>query len=306
MFKKILIFNLLALSACGGQEPAKNGQIIAKVGSEEISYHQLNFILSRIPGVTQENLLSVKKNAVNSLVDQSLLYQEAINDKLDIDPKVMLSIEQAKREILAEAWMQKTANSFAKPNAEEVDQYYDAHPDLFAKHKIFKLKELIIKDSENKREEINAILTGKKQVDELIKALQEATISFQVKETVQGAESLPLDQLNKIAVLGEGEFISIKNDTALWVISVLAKTEEKIDKNKAQPLIEAFLSNQRKKSLAEAALKKLKDKAKIEYMGEFSELMINQSPEAITPVVEQPPIEGHEKSNVINSGVKGL
>ncbi|MDD5320336.1 MAG: hypothetical protein PHD43_06925 [Methylococcales bacterium] len=50
------------LSACGGKEPGKSsGQVIAKVNDDEISIHQVNFVLSRTNGNNQDNVEIAKK-----------------------------------------------------------------------------------------------------------------------------------------------------------------------------------------------------------------------------------------------------
>jgi EpsD family peptidyl-prolyl cis-trans isomerase len=127
--KAIVLPGLLLLSAGGGKEPGKSsGQVIAKVNDDEISIHQVNFVLSRTNGINQDNVEIAKKQIGNALVDQALLNQQAIADKMDRDPEIMLAIEKAKRQVWARTWLDKTIRGANKSTVQKNEQYYQAHP----------------------------------------------------------------------------------------------------------------------------------------------------------------------------------
>lgn len=297
----------LLLSACNNKEPAKtSGQIIAKVNGEEISIHQLNYVLSQNKGITKDNLESAKMQVSQTLVDQALLNQQALTDKLDRDPQIMMAIEQAKRQILAQAWLEKAASAAPKPSAQEVDQYYQEHPELFAKHKTFKLKEVLINKTQDNQAKIEQILAANKKVDEVVKQLTAENITYKEILTVKGAENLPIQQLTTISSLSDGQFITMEQPGGLLILAVLSTTEENIEKTKAAPIIETFLLNQQRKSLIEKRVKELKDKAGIEFTGEFSALNKNTQ-SATEPATPTPPTSNDKaQHDVITQGVKGL
>lgn len=305
--KILIISSLFLLAACGGKEGDKNvGQVVAKVNDEEISIHQVNYMLSRSNGINQENLESAKKQIVNSLIDQAMLNQQSLAAKLDRDPQIMMAIEQNKRQILAQAWLERMVAKVNKPSSQEVDQYYDDHPDLFAKHKSFKLKEVSINKIEVDQEKLNMILAVNKQIEDLIKKLDAEKIPYKVNETTQEAENLPLDQLPALTKLREGEFVVINNGNNVLLISVHGKVEQAVDKAKAKPIIETFLINQQRKLLVEKEMKDLKEKAKIEYIGEFSELK-NKAEKLPNKLEKDPKITNSDvKDDVITKGLKGM
>ena len=83
------------LAACGGGDGDKKPatQVAAKVNSGEISVHQVNQVLQRQPGLKPEQVQAVSRRVLDGLVDQELAIQQATEQKLDRDPRVVSAIE---------------------------------------------------------------------------------------------------------------------------------------------------------------------------------------------------------------------
>lgn len=89
----------------GGDKPAS--QVVAKVNGTELTVHQVNVALQRIPNLDPEQSRAASLQVVRNLVDQELAVQQALADKLDRDTAVVQAIDAARRQILAEAWMSR-------------------------------------------------------------------------------------------------------------------------------------------------------------------------------------------------------
>ncbi|MGD0959932.1 MAG: EpsD family peptidyl-prolyl cis-trans isomerase [Methylomonas sp.] len=278
ILKTLALFGILLLSGCNEHEKEKGAtQVIAKVNGEEVSVHQLNYVLSHTNNIQPENAEAAKKKILNNLVDVSILYQQALAEKLDRDPDVMMAVEQNKRQVIVQNWMQKIAKNAAKPTANEIEAYYTDHPDLFSQHKTFKIKEILINKIEGKQTALNDALDSSKKLDELLKKLDDNKIPYQAKQIIQGAENLPMEQLPTLAGLKDGQFITFDKSSAVLVLGVLSFTVENVDLAKATPVIEKYLTTKLHKELVEKAVKDLKDKAKVEYLGEFAALNSEQT-----------------------------
>ncbi|MDP0972048.1 SurA N-terminal domain-containing protein, partial [Klebsiella pneumoniae] len=75
----------------------KASQTAAKVNKEEITVHQINFVLQRQQGLKPEQAEEAGRQVLERLVDQELAVQKAQELKLDRDPRVVQQVEAAKR-----------------------------------------------------------------------------------------------------------------------------------------------------------------------------------------------------------------
>ena len=121
------------LAGCGGGERKSDTQIAATVNKGEISVHQVQTVLQRQPRLTAADAGgTATARVLEGLIDQELAAQAARNASLEKDPRVVQSLEAARRELLALAWQESIAAKASNPSSDEIDRYYEAHPELFA------------------------------------------------------------------------------------------------------------------------------------------------------------------------------
>lgn len=266
-----LMLTLLLLGGCGHKE-AKDTQVAAKVNGEEITVSQVNFALSRLgQQIPQDKLQQVSNQALNSIINQTLLEQAAVKDKLDRDPTVLQAIEAAKLQILAQAYAEKQTSSTAKPTDADISQYYNDHPDLFAQRKIYKLQELQIQAKPEQVDSIKQQLTSTGNMGDFVNWLKSQNIPFQGGETVQAAEQIPLPLLERLSKLNPGQAALVDNNGTLLVIVVAAAQPQPVTLDQAKAQITAFLANQARQKAVADLVKQLKDSGKIEYLGQFAD-----------------------------------
>lgn len=259
------------LAACGGGSKSGGAtQVAAKVNKEEISVHQINDVLQRQRGVAPEMVPAASKRILEGLVDQELAIQQAVEQKLDRDPKVVSAIESARREIIARAYADRVAETAAKPTPEEVKQYYTSKPALFAQRRIYSLNEFLIEVPADQRQALAEKLQGIKSADELAGALKAAGIKFGNRAVTQAPENLPMPLVDKLATLAEGQSFAFPAPNGLTVVFLAAAKSAPVGEEAAKPAIEAFLLNDRKRQLVTEEIKRLRAAAKIEYKGQFA------------------------------------
>jgi len=292
-----------ALAACGGGGSGKASQVAVKVNKDEITVLQVNEQLARLPaGITADKVEPATRQIIDSLVNQQLLVQQAVERKLDRDPQVVGAIEAARLNILARAYVQRFIDPQAKPSAQDVRKYYTDNPALFADRHVFRLAELSIEANADQAKAIEAAAAASKSLKQLADYLREHKIAFSADSGVRTAEQLPLARLPQIAQLKSGNILVFENAGRLSAIEVLASELQPVDDKRAAPAIESFLTNRKQQELATAEVKRLHDSATLEYVGEFAKYAANAVPSAAPakPAADKSPESDKEK------GIKSL
>lgn len=273
--QKLLTMGLMLslLVSCSNADKTKSdSQIAARVNDDEISVHQLNYALSRVGLTGEKQAEQITTQLLQRLVDRSALVQQAKADKLDRDPAVLLALEDAKNQVLSQAWLERHIQNIEKPTALEVAEFNTAHPELFEKRKIYQLKELLIESKPEYQQQIDKLLQTSGNVNALAENLTAQKIPYKVNHARLAAEQLPMEHLPALYALSNGQYIKVQNEKGLLVMGVLSSEESTIDKAKAYLFIETFLGNEKRSKRAEAELKRIRDAASIEYMGKFVSL----------------------------------
>lgn len=260
------------LAACGGGEGDKKGatQVAAKVNSGEISVHQVNFVLQRQQGLKPEQAQAVSRRVLEGLVDQELAVQQAVDQKLDRDPRIVSAIEAARRDILARAYADRIAEAAVPPTAEDVKAYYDSKPALFSKRRIYGLQEFNIEANAEQKAALQAKIPTLRSAEELAGALKAAGIRFAGRNVTQAPENIPMGFLDQLAKLNEGQWVVVATPAGLNAALVASAKPAPVTEEAAKKAIEQFLLTDRKRKLVADGIKALRGSAKIEYVGQFA------------------------------------
>lgn len=307
----------LALTACGDRKSKAASQVAAKVNKEEISVHQINFMLQQQRGLKPEQADAAGRQVLEKLIDQELALQRAQEMKLDRDPRVVQQIEASRREIVSRAYLEKVAEAAPKPSAEEVKKYYEDMPSLFRGRRIYSIQEVAVEARPDQIPALRAQLAGVKNINEFIDYLKANSFRFVGNQAVRPAEQLPLTLVDEFAKLKDGQAMLVPNATGAQVYMVVASRTEPIDEVRARGAIEQFLLNDAKRRLAENELKSMRTTASIEYVGKFAEPAASApvaasttAPEAqavVPPSVRAAaPAASGIDTNAINKGLSGL
>lgn len=321
MLKNLPVISALLVSAtlvaCGGAGDAKKSdtQVVAKVNGDEISVHQVNLQLGRLGKVDEAQSKAASQQIVTKLVDQQLLKQKAMEEKLDRDPRVLQIIEASKSEILAQAYLEKVSSKAKKPSSADIDKFYGEHPELFEKRRVFRLQELVVQAAPEKFAEIEAGVKDIKDINAVATWLKAHDIQFTANSNVRTAEQLPGNLLNILQPLKDGEMFLVKSERAMNVVHLAASQSQPVARDKATPIIEQYFVNLNRTNLIKDEVKALKDKAKIEYVGAFAEMAQAKAATATAapattaaePAKPAPAAEASTKStSAIDKGLSGL
>jgi EpsD family peptidyl-prolyl cis-trans isomerase len=233
-----LTLPVLLLTAC---EPA-NTHALARVNGVEISARQLP-----------------DQRALEKIIDRELLVQKALEAGLDKDPAVAETIDNARRQVLAQAYVERVSSGTAKPTRDEVRAFYDENPALFAERRIYRIRELTITETAAAPADL-----AEGDLEQIVAALRSRGARFSLTTQTQPAEELPLAYLPKLARMKPGE-VAVFGRTAIQLIHA---EDAPLAPEQAYALIEQFLAGKKRMALAAAEVKKLREGARIEYVAQ--------------------------------------
>ena len=286
------------LVGCGGDaESSKNSQVIAKVNDTEVTVHQLNYELGLLGQAAAQNTDKVAGQTLENIVNQQIVMQKAIAEKLDRDPQVMQALERARRQVLGQAYMSKVAGrDTSSPSKQVISDYYNQHPELFAKRRIYQIREILL-DKTLPFAEIQAQMNELKSLEKLVGWLESKKVKMQSGVVTKPAEQLPLEMLSRLAKMQPGQVMALETPANFSLSILMGVRDQPVNEPQATPAIQRFLIAQKREKLADAEIKRLRSEAKVELLGKFAEKEAEKAPS----VAAAPAMENTMKNNVDNT-----
>ena len=288
----LMLAALGLLVSCGDKKTGevKAGQSIVRVNGDEITIHQLNAELQRANVQPAQQELAGKQIA-KSLVDRQILVQQAITDKLDRNPNVMQAIESAKAQILAQAYIEGKIASIANPTDSEISDYRAKHPEIFANRKVYIMEELSFIVTPEKVKDLKPLSDSAKTLEDVTAWLDSHQVKYGRTKSAHAAETVPGELLNKFSKMVIGDLIFINANGRTVVGRLVEVKDVPISEKDSKPLIQRIILSQKRKDVAEAELKRLRELAKIEYLNDKFAPSASAEPAAVPPPAAAPVVE---------------
>jgi EpsD family peptidyl-prolyl cis-trans isomerase len=256
---------LLVAAGCSSKGDDTPTQVVAKVGSTEISSLQLELAMKAQRG--QMGADADRQQVIEKLIDRELAVQQAIARKLDRQPEVMLRLEELRREILASALAEQVAAARPRPSEQAVRTFYAEHPELFAQRRIYRLRELVIPASASQLAQAKERLANRQPLAEVASWLASESARFSQQEVLRAAEQLPMEALPKLNRASEGQTVTFEAPRAIYVYQVLGIQPAPLDLVAATPLITEHLARREGDRAMRAELGILRATTSIEVAG---------------------------------------
>ena len=280
----VIAVSCVLLTGCGKSDDKPASQVVAKVNKQEITIHQVNFLLEQQRGLRPEQAEAARKQVLERLIDQELAIQKLAEIKLDRDPRVMQQLEAARREVLSRAYYERVGEGASKPAEAQVFKYYNDNPALFAERRVYRLQEWLIEASSTQLDAVREKAQSGKALGELTDYLRANNFKFDFNQAVRPAEQLPLDSLASLSKMKDGEALVLSKPNGLLVISVANSRLEPVELARAKPAIEQFLLNEQKRRIIADDIKALRAASGIRYLGSFANQAASQPAAAASAV----------------------
>lgn len=293
-------------AGCGDKESSegKATQAAARVNDAEITVHQINQILERQQGLRPEQADAASRNILEGLIDQQLAVAKAEEQKLDRDPQIMQLLEATRRNILARAYLERTAAAGAgTPGGDEIRKYYDEKPALFSQRKLYALQEFTVPATPEQTQATIEVLKKARTPAEYAETIKAAGLKFTTQQVTQAAEGLPLAIVDQLSKVNDGESLFITAKDGFKAILVMASRPQPVTLEQAKPAIEQFLTAERRRLFAQKEVKAMREAAKIEYLGKFAEKPASGASAAAGNSVASAPSVAASPADAASAGV---
>src|SRR5262245_20466881 len=226
---------LLLLAAC---QRVETHPVLAKVNGAEILAGE-----------------AANRQALEQVIDRELLVQKALEAHLDQDPLVAQSLEAARRQILAQAWLERRSAGTSDARPEEVRAFYAENPALFGERRIYRLRELAVAGAADLVDALRREVLAAHDLDEIAAWLRIRNVPYRPAASVQPAEQLPLSHLPRVARMKPGDIAVLETPAGATVAQLLEAQEAPLSEREAAPMIETFLSGRKRLEMAAAEVK---------------------------------------------------
>lgn len=261
----------LVLTACEQPATTAGAAVVAKVGGEVVSEAELRSAMARLGPLGAAESAQARDRVLEALIDQQLVSEAARNAKLDRQPEVALALRQAQRQVLVDAYMERLFRNLTPPSDAEIRDYYARHPELFGARKLYRVQELELQLAPERFAEVEARLKQSRNLAEFSAWLDAEGIGARTGAAVRAAEQLPPQLLSRLVGMQAGQVAMVPaGEGRVSVLQLLGSQAQPVALEQARGTIERILLGEKRKTLLEAEIRKLRSSGRVEYASGFA------------------------------------
>jgi EpsD family peptidyl-prolyl cis-trans isomerase len=254
----------MLLAACGGKTTQQDVAVVARVNGHELTTADL--IDSIEPPGTPTHLAQPTRAVVDALIDEHLMAQQALAAGLEGDPVVSQALQNARRHILAEAFVSRLQGTRTPPpTPAAIEEYYRSNPALFGARRVYSLTIFTVK-SAALSDGLLAAIGHTSSGSALAQVLEQHSVQFEVQQLQRAAEELPTSQLPQYSAASIGDVLVAADDygtTRLIQIAGIKSHPSSLEE--ARPTIERDLAQLDRTAAVDAFLARARSQAQITY-----------------------------------------
>jgi EpsD family peptidyl-prolyl cis-trans isomerase len=259
------------LSACEPPMNAAKEAIVATVGDDAIGEAELNRAVSRLGKLDEAESAQARGKVLEALIDQRLVSGAARSIKLDMEPEVALALQQAQRQVLVEAYMERLFKDMAQPSDSEINDYYTRHPELFSARRVYRIQELDLQLASARLPEVEARLKQSRDLADFADWLRSQGIDGKAGVVVKPAEQIPPAVLARLGDMKDGQVTLLATEPErVSVLQLQGSQAQPVSLEQARGAIERVLQGEKRKAMVETEIKKLRSSGKISYSSGFA------------------------------------
>ncbi len=264
----------LMLAACGkkdGDGAAASGrQIVAHVGDEVVTIQELDneFRKTNTAPDKQKDPESIRR-VLNDLVVRKFLLQQALTQKLDREPGVLLDLIRLREQALQNAFLMRAVASKA-PGKADIDKYIAENPSRFAGRKLLSVEEIGF-PLEAAGQSVVESNRDAKSLDEIDQKLTSAGIAHSRQTGTMSSGDIPQDFFNSVEARKMEDVFFLRSGVNGVFFKVKGEEARPLEGEAAAALARQLLNADALK--AETSLASYSASLEAKYEGEYAKIM---------------------------------
>lgn len=263
-------FIILGIAMLGAQANAAGNltdsgatQVVAKVGSREVTLSDLHLEIARL-GLQQNDPASAR-TALQSIIDRTLLAKAAREARMNRQAEALRKIAAAEEQVLADIYL-STASHPPEPTPAEIDDYISANQDLFAKRKYYSFLVMALPTETFEAEDLTPLFNETEDFLELKRKLEKAGVDYSLSTLSRSAGAFPEPIRRQLALYGVRDNIVIKGDAQTQILKITTETSAPIDNREARKLARQILMQSAAQTRAASLVENLRDATDVKYL----------------------------------------
>lgn len=239
---------------------------VARVNGSVITDYQLDRELQLS---VQDQVGANRSGALQALINRQLLQDEALRNSLDRDPHVLSAIENAKAQILAQAYLHSRLAYVTAPSREEMQAYFNQYPEKFSKRKLFQLKEIVLPSSDLSGE-LKTVMDQARSLEDIAAWLDGRRVMYTLVRHTRSSADMPEALLARLKDLQAGQVMAVRDGNNASLLAITSFQESSLSFEAAMPEIERILLDEKARQRGDAELARLRAGARVAYQPDKS------------------------------------
>ena len=132
----------MGLAGCG--RASEEDVVLASIGNRKITMADFNERISNLPAQYREIISKRKKEYLEELVNNTLLYQEAVRKKVYADKDVKKVMEEARKKILVARLLKDEVDDVVDVTEEEIVNFYYANQPKYMEPEVMRASHILV------------------------------------------------------------------------------------------------------------------------------------------------------------------
>lgn len=199
---------LAVAGGCSKSDISKSSQVLARVGDKEITTSYFERQLGSLPESVRKASTNGegKKAILEGMVNREIIYADALRKKIDEKADVQKQLEDSKKELIVNAYLEKEIAGKVKVTEKDAEAYYNSNPGEYKNREEIRISQIVVPD-QAKAEDILKKLGIRRDFGELAETFSTDRISAVMKGDVGWFtyQRLPKEVRDDVFKLGVGQ-----------------------------------------------------------------------------------------------------